>query len=174
MKSPHEIADECARKLHWKMALISAIQERDNEYATEIDRLREVAIDATAEVGVLGAVLRRIAKLLGRFEAQAILVRDGVLVDGAQPLCAIRKAAVACRIVRRAIDEDQELKLPADIPLLCTQCGVPATHHPHARPPTWLNPGDPRCPSMHGGQQCQWQAGHKGPHQECMEVWSHD
>ena len=37
----------------------------------------------------------------------------------------------------------------------------------------WLKPGDPRCPSMHGKQQCQWQIGHDGPHQECNEVWNH-
>jgi hypothetical protein len=38
----------------------------------------------------------------------------------------------------------------------------------------WLHPPKNRCPSMHGMQQCQWEAGHSGPHQECMEVWNHE
>lgn len=39
---------------------------------------------------------------------------------------------------------------------------------------SWDRPGIPQCQSMHGGQQCQWQPGHTGPHQECNEVWNHD
>lgn len=39
----------------------------------------------------------------------------------------------------------------------------------------WARPGIPQCPSVHGNnQQCQWKLGHTGPHQECMEVWTHD
>lgn len=31
-----------------------------------------------------------------------------------------------------------------------------------------------RCPSVHGDQRCHWMLGHKGPHQEGNEVWTHD
>lgn len=60
-------------------------------------------VECEARLAEYEQALTDIAHLLKRFPKQAVLVRDGEFVKGAQPMCAIRKAAAAYRRTQVAI-----------------------------------------------------------------------